>query len=71
MKQTDVPTNREGCSMNGQDNKGESPSRREFLKRSGTALSGAALASALAARSYAGEDNTINVALIGCGGKRG
>jgi len=44
-------------------------SRREFLKQSGTALTGTALASAIAARSYAGEDNTIKVALVGCGGR--
>ena len=46
-----------------------STSRREFLKRSGGALTGAALASAIAARSYAGEDNTIKIALVGCGGR--
>ncbi len=51
-----------------------SPSRREFLKCSGGALSGAALTgaaltSALTTRAYAGEDNTIKVALIGCGGR--
>lgn len=44
-------------------------SRREFLKRSGAAVAGAALTSAIAARSYAGEDNTIKVALVGCGGR--
>ena len=46
-----------------------SSSRREFLKRSGTALAGVTLASAIAARSYAGENNEIKVALIGCGGR--
>ena len=46
-----------------------SQSRRKFLKRSGGVLAGAALGSALAARSYAGEDNTIKVALVGCGGR--
>jgi predicted dehydrogenase len=46
-----------------------STSRREFLIRSGAALAGAALADGLAARSYAGEDNTIKVALVGCGGR--
>jgi len=45
------------------------PSRREFLSRSGGALAGAALASSITARSYAAEDNTINVALVGCGGR--
>ncbi len=44
-----------------------SSSRRDFLKTSGVALSGAALLSAIAARSYAGEDNTIKIALVGCG----
>ncbi len=46
-----------------------SGTRREFLKHSGGVLTGAALASAIAARSYAGEDNTIKVALVGCGGR--
>ena len=46
-----------------------STSRRGFLKRSGGVLAGAALTEALTARAYAGEDNTINVALIGCGGR--
>jgi predicted dehydrogenase len=45
--------------------------RREFLKTSGKAAAGAALASAIAARSYAGENNTIKVALVGCGGRGG
>ncbi len=44
-------------------------SRREFLRQTTGALAGAALTSAIAARSYAGEDNTIPVALIGCGGR--
>jgi len=56
--------------MNAQDNRGESASsRRGFLKRSGSALAGAALAGGLSARSYAGEDNTIKLALVGCGGR--
>jgi hypothetical protein len=46
-----------------------SPTRRDFLKQSGVTLTTAALASSVAARSYAAEDNTINVALIGCGGR--
>ena len=46
-----------------------SPSRRDFLKRSGGAAAAAALGSQLAARAYAGESNTINVALVGCGGR--
>ena len=54
------------------DNKGttkHSASRREFLQRSGGALSGAALASTLTVRAHAAEDNTIKVALVGCGGR--
>ena len=47
-----------------------STSRREFLKTSAAALAaGAALHSAIGARSYAGEDNTIKIALVGCGGR--
>ena len=44
-------------------------SRREFLKTSGTALAGAALASAIARPGYAAENNTIKIALVGCGGR--
>ena len=44
-------------------------SRREFLKTSGTALAGAALASAVARPGYAAENNTIKIALVGCGGR--
>ena len=39
------------------------------MQQSGSALTGAALLSALSARSYAGEDNTIKIALVGCGGR--
>jgi len=46
-----------------------SGSRRDFLKHSGRALAGTALAGAIAARSYAAENNTIKVALVGCGGR--
>src|SRR3990172_1991116 len=46
-----------------------STSRREFLKRSGGALAGATLASAIVGRAYAAEENTIKVALVGCGGR--
>jgi predicted dehydrogenase len=44
-------------------------SRRDFLKRSSAAVAGAALTSAITARSYAAEENTIKVALVGCGGR--
>jgi myo-inositol 2-dehydrogenase / D-chiro-inositol 1-dehydrogenase len=55
--------------MNAQNNRGTSSSRRDFLKVSGAAVAGVALTNAIAARSYAGEQNTIKVALIGCGGR--
>jgi len=45
------------------------PSRREFLKHTGGLVAASATVGALAARSYAGEDNTIKVALVGCGGR--
>ena len=56
--------------MNAQhENRRASTSRRNFLKHTGGALAGAALLSAINVRSYASEDNTIKVALIGCGGR--
>ena len=44
-------------------------SRREFLKQTSGTLAGAALAGAIGARAYAAEQNTIKVALVGCGGR--
>jgi predicted dehydrogenase len=46
-----------------------SSSRRDFLKLSGTALAGAALAGAAVPRVHAAEENTIKIALVGCGGR--
>ena len=46
-----------------------STSRRDFLKLSSGALAGAAISTELSARVYAGENNTIQVALVGCGGR--
>ena len=46
-----------------------SATRRDFLKQTSTALAGLSLAGGLAARSYAAEDNTIKIALVGCGGR--
>ena len=46
-----------------------STSRREFLKQTSGALAGAALAGAIGTRGYAAEQNTIKIALIGCGGR--
>ena len=44
-------------------------SRREFLQWSGKLAAGAALAGAAIPAVHAGEDNTIRLALIGCGGR--
>ncbi len=46
------------------------PTRRDFLKRSGVVAAGATAATTLAAPTvHAAEDNTIRVALVGCGGR--
>ncbi|HVX61220.1 MAG TPA: Gfo/Idh/MocA family oxidoreductase, partial [Pirellulales bacterium] len=44
-------------------------SRRDFLKTGTAALAGTALAGSLAHSVHAGEDHTLKVALIGCGGR--
>lgn len=44
-------------------------SRREFLQVGGGLLAGAAVSSAFSPRVHAAENNTIQVALIGCGGR--
>jgi predicted dehydrogenase len=44
-------------------------SRREFLKSSTKAVAGVVLANAIVRPGYTAEDNTIQVALIGCGGR--
>jgi predicted dehydrogenase len=52
------------------ENKNTKPStRREFLKASGKAAVAAALASAVARPGYTAGENTIRVALVGCGGR--
>ena len=43
--------------------------RRRFIQRSGQAAAASALAAATVPRVHAAEDNTIGVALIGCGGR--
>mgnify|MGYP001160649446 CR=1 FL=1 len=43
--------------------------RRDLLKSSGAIVTASALASSLAPHLHAAEDNTIQVALIGCGGR--
>lgn len=45
------------------------PSRRSFVKTTAGGIAAATLARAIEARSYAAEDNTIPIALIGCGGR--
>jgi predicted dehydrogenase len=44
-------------------------SRREFLKGTGRLAAASAVAAGIAPRMYAGENNTINIALVGCGGR--
>ncbi len=44
-------------------------SRREFLSQSGRVVAGSVLAGSLLSRAYAGEDNTIRIGLVGCGGR--
>jgi predicted dehydrogenase len=46
-----------------------SHSRRDFITQSTRTLAGAALASTLGTRAYAGEGNTLKIALVGCGGR--
>ncbi|MEZ6111950.1 MAG: Gfo/Idh/MocA family oxidoreductase [Pirellulaceae bacterium] len=48
-------------------NTGES--RREFLKTTGKVAAASALVASAVPKVHAAEDNTINVALIGCGGR--
>lgn len=43
--------------------------RRDFLKTSGAALAGAALTAGLPRPGYTAENNTIKIALVGCGGR--
>jgi len=44
-------------------------SRREFLAGSGQVVAGSVLAGSVLSRAYAGENNTIRLALVGCGGR--
>ena len=46
-----------------------SKSRREFLRTSGGAASAAVASTMVARAAYAGENNTIKIALVGCGGR--
>ena len=52
-----------------QTNDTSNSTRRQFLQQSGSIAAGAAVLGTLAPGAYAGEDNTIRLALIGCGGR--
>ena len=43
--------------------------RRQFLRTSGAALAGTALAASVVRPGYAAEENTLRIALVGCGGR--
>ncbi len=47
------------------------PSRRQFLKNTGTAAAAVTLAGMVVPSVHAAEDNTIRVCLVGCGGRGG
>jgi len=47
----------------------EKASRREFLTRSSQVLAGSVLSGVALSRIHAAEDNTIRLALVGCGGR--
>ena len=51
------------------ESKQKRTSRREFLKNTGRITVTSALATGLVPRIYAAENNTIKVALVGCGGR--
>jgi predicted dehydrogenase len=51
------------------ENTRHNTSRREFLKNTGRMAATSALVTGIVPRIYAGENNTIKVALIGCGGR--
>ena len=52
-----------------QSNDSPNPTRRQFLKRSGLAAAGAAVLGSSIPAVHAAEDNTIRLALLGCGGR--
>ncbi len=47
----------------------QNPSRRDFLAQGGKLAAGSVLGGVVLSRAYAGEDNTIRIALVGCGGR--
>ena len=44
-------------------------SRRDMLKTTGSVAAATAAAAAIAPRAYAQDDNTVQLALVGCGGR--
>jgi predicted dehydrogenase len=66
MKNEDSPLSPESALS---PNPARLASRREFLQRSGKAVAASALAGVAIPRVHAAEDNTIRLALIGCGGR--
>jgi len=56
-------------SHNGRQENKNLPTRRGFIKRSGGVLAATALSGTLARSVHAAEDNTIKIALVGCGGR--
>lgn len=55
--------------MNTSPKVSKEPTRRQFIQKTSGILTGTALANAINVRAYASEDNTIKIALIGCGGR--
>jgi predicted dehydrogenase len=51
------------------ENAGNATSRRDFIRNSGRIAAASALAGVAVPRVHAAEDNTIRLALIGCGGR--
>src|SRR5882757_6458867 len=58
-------------SINMYENIDQSQTRREFLKTSGKIAAVSAFAGMVIPNVHAAEDNTIQIALIGCGGRGG
>jgi predicted dehydrogenase len=50
-------------------NPAPTPSRREFIKNTGTVAAATALAGVIVPSVHAAEDNTIRIVLVGCGGR--
>ncbi|MHC4536393.1 MAG: Gfo/Idh/MocA family protein [Planctomycetota bacterium] len=51
------------------DTTNKTTSRRDFLKDTGRIAAASAIMASIAPRMYAGQSNTIKVALVGCGGR--